>query len=355
MKLQSILALTLATVVGQFSTGGWQPAHSGNCTDGVCQQPRITQVTTPQTPSVMPSPSVVRIEVDDGPMIHNGRPARASFWGTGVIAAADSEYAWVTTAAHNLRGRKTKDVVVHIRGKRPHWARVVLEDKQQDVAVLRIQNPKVPVATMADAEPKDGDMLEIGGWGQGKFRWRRGRVRRMQNTLNMLEIGTPARGGDSGGPVLNSRGHVVGIIVTSDNSTCQAVCIKRIRPLLAKVIPPWRNKHGLPPPAPKLPRKRPLVVIPPAPKIDFDIKARIDALEARIDALEANQEEPGPKGPPGEKGPEGPRGPVGEGGQVDVSKLPPLTIHMLDVEGKVVQEYIAGLGETVRFQLVPLK
>ncbi len=304
-------AIVGASLLAQLPAGGWQPpCKNGVCRSGSCKP-------APATPSaVMPRHAVVRIVVDDG--------GGVSSMGTGVIVAADGTHAWILTVAHNIRDRRG-GIIARLADRRSALCTVVLVDTTLDLVVLKIKDLGVKPAQTATTAPAVGATLEVGGLGRGAWRWRRGRFLgrvspRSRPDARYLDITAETRQGDSGGPVVDTRGVVVGILTTGDGRTCQAVPIARYRASLAKVIPPWRLVRRRPivrlPRAPKAPKPAP----PPKPALpDTGLLERIEELEKKIEDLESQESH----------------------------EHEPIRFVLVGSEGKVVGERIVGLGETL--------
>src|SRR5471030_240013 len=132
--------------------------------------------------------------------------------GSGFIISADG---YVMTNAHVVDG--ADEVYVTLTDKREFKAKVLGADARTDVAVLKIEGDKLPFLTMGDSEK-----IRVGEWVIAI-----GSPFNLENTVTAGIISAKARDtgdylaliqsdvavnpGNSGGPMINMRGEVIGI------------------------------------------------------------------------------------------------------------------------------------------------
>jgi hypothetical protein len=104
----------------------------------------------------------------------------------------------------------------------------VKSDSDWDLALVAISKPPVSIPTLSISQtaPKPGDPLWIAGFGSGAYRIAEGRCVRYlaldipkdgTAPLNeIVEVSVSARKGDSGGPILNQKGELAGVLFGSD-------------------------------------------------------------------------------------------------------------------------------------------
>ena len=145
--------------------------------------------------------------------------------GSGATIDAGEGRRLVVTVAHTIKGATSVTVVDADGGE--HTARVLAFDKGADLAVLDVDGLSAPPMDVA-AEPStavDGANGSILTWSrdEGVEQVPVTIVKRLRVTIEdiyidevvdrtALEIAGPVTGGDSGGPVLDAGGDVVGIV-----------------------------------------------------------------------------------------------------------------------------------------------
>ncbi|HEX5412056.1 MAG TPA: DegQ family serine endoprotease [Terriglobia bacterium] len=148
--------------------------------------------------------------------------------GSGVIV---SPQGYIVTNNHVIE--HASDIEVMLSDKRNFKAKVIGTDKETDIAIIKIEADKLPVASFGDSQGlKVGDIVMAFGnpFGQN-FSVTRGAVSALgrsgiegrggQNALeNFIQTDAAINPGNSGGPLVNVRGQVVGIntAILSGNS-----------------------------------------------------------------------------------------------------------------------------------------
>ena len=156
-------------------------------------------------------PATLRIE--DCPTNDCGEPDGV---GTAFLISADG---LALTAYHVVYG--ARNLVAVTADRKRLSVEVVGFDDQQDVALLRVNvAAAVPFLPLAPARPAVGDAALSIGNGDGAFlQPKTGRVLGLDAASDRadfvdraLKLSVPLVPGDSGGPVLNARGEVVGVV-----------------------------------------------------------------------------------------------------------------------------------------------
>ncbi|MEB0138579.1 MULTISPECIES: DegQ family serine endoprotease [unclassified Undibacterium] len=132
--------------------------------------------------------------------------------GSGFILSADG---YVLTNAHVVEG--ASEVYVKLTDKREFKAKVIGSDKRTDVAVLKIEASKLPKVTIGDSDkiragewviaigsPFELDNTVTAGIVSAK-------ARDTGDFLPLIQTDVAVNPGNSGGPLINMRGEVVGI------------------------------------------------------------------------------------------------------------------------------------------------
>ena len=141
------------------------------------------------------------------------RPESRSL-GSGFIISADG---YILTNAHVIDG--ADEITVKLTDKREYKAKVIGADKRTDVALIKIEAAGLPVVKLGDPNKlKVGEwVLAIGspfgfdntvtaGIVSGK-----GRSLPQENLVPFIQTDAAVNPGNSGGPLFNLRGEVVGI------------------------------------------------------------------------------------------------------------------------------------------------
>jgi hypothetical protein len=204
-------------------------------------------------------PAVVRVAVPE----RNG-----ASYGSGALVAVHDAYGLVVTNWHVVRDACGPITVVFPDGSR-FAATVLRTDRDWDLAALAIRRPQVVPIPLAREAPRPGEMLTIAGYGKGWFRAASGQCTQYVSPgsnlpFEMVELATPAREGDSGGPILNSRGELAGVLFGASFGRTTGSYCGRVAWFLAAVSDDFQRL----PPGPTLiarqpqPDAAPLAAIP---------------------------------------------------------------------------------------------
>ncbi len=174
------------------------------------QWPRPNRASRRRRRSRRPHPAVVRVVVPE-------RDGTA--YGSGALVALSESTGLVVTNWHVVRDA-AGPITVLFPGGFQSPASVLRTDRDWDLAALAIWRPNVAPIALSSAAPRPGDMLTIAGYGSGSYRAVAGRCTQYVSPGNnqpfeMVELAAPARNGDSGGPILNERGELAGVLFGS--------------------------------------------------------------------------------------------------------------------------------------------
>lgn len=351
-------------------------ATAAQCPDGRCPTPVAPRldtggwqaVPTQTRPAARPNPAVVRVVCDTGNCRGVGCTGCKSV-GTGTIVdsrkVAAGRVAAVVTAAHLFRdATQSAQYYVVAKGKR-YNATVRHLDKTWDVAVLAIWDPGITPIALSEKTPVRGDTGRLIGFGQGSYRQVVGRLTqyvapRKNVPFEWAEYSAASRDGDSGGPVLNAEGQLVGVISSTNARATVGCCLPRLRAILRCVLPPYPRRPGviIPKPVVVVPLPTPTPAPTPGP-IDYDRLAEI--VLAKLASDPRFRGPAGPIGPPGEPGPQGPTGGAGPTPAIDyealakalIAKLPPVRVEWERLDGTILKQE-KPLGEPLRFKSVEI-
>ena len=195
-------------------------------------------------------PAVVVIHTMEGAT--KVKDAEPSGIGSGVIISKQGD---ILTAAHVVS--RADIVVVELGDHRKIRARVMSSMVPADLALIRLQElPKqLPVATLGDSDKvKTGEEVMVIGAPYGlEHTLTTGHVsgRRLQETdfalepIDFLQTDAAINQGNSGGPMFNMRGEVIGVVshILSESGGSQgmgfAVTSKTVRNLMLEQPPLW--------------------------------------------------------------------------------------------------------------------
>ncbi|MUL45164.1 MarP family serine protease [Mycobacterium sp. CBMA293] len=162
--------------------------------------------------------------------------------GTGFVAAPNR----IVTTAHGVAG--TDAVSVDVDGKK-YDGQVVSFDPNLDIAILDVPNLPTHPLVIADAPaPTGADAATLGYALGGPYTAKAARVREVINlsgpdiyrtttvTREVYALRAAVQHGDSGGPVVDANGHVIGVVfgaAQDDPDTGFALTAKQVAPALA--------------------------------------------------------------------------------------------------------------------------
>lgn len=164
--------------------------------------------------------------------------SRETSLGTGTLVDKNEKHGLVLTCGHlfEAAGR----TVVHFSDGEVFEARLLEALSEHDLAALLIERPATSAARVGESDPRPGEPLVSAGFGpRGQFATVSGRVVGYTRVVGrsgneVLEMTGASRPGDSGGPVLNELGELVGVQWGSDGRTVEATCLARVRWFLAR-------------------------------------------------------------------------------------------------------------------------
>jgi serine protease Do len=224
-------------------------------------QPFSTLAAGPWPPAAdrsPPLPAVARIVVPEKDGIS---------YGSGTLIDARGQFGLVVSNWHVVRDAAGQITVEFPDGfKSP--AQVVKTDKDWDLAALSIYRPHAAPVPVTASAPQPGDPLTIAGYGGGDWRIASGTCTQylapgVEFPHEMVELSAQARQGDSGGPILNQRGELAGVLFGSGPGYTSGSYGGRVLKFLATVVPGGTpGSDGLPPNS--LPSDRALAAADPS-------------------------------------------------------------------------------------------
>jgi S1-C subfamily serine protease len=143
----------------------------------------------------------------------SGRVGASS--GTGIAVSTEGH---ILTNSHVVHGAKFVSVTF---GGEVLPATVVREDAQNDLAILKVERRTIPLAFRDDGRIRSGDPVTIIGFPLSAILSKEPHVTTgsvtalsgIKDDARFLQVSAPVQPGNSGGPVLDDSGRVIGVTV----------------------------------------------------------------------------------------------------------------------------------------------
>ena len=223
--LQATLAIVCTgSAVAQQSWWGW--GFGGNPTANWSAHNLADYMYTGHTPH----PAVARIVAPE---------SSGASLGSGVLVDVNQSQGLVLTNWHVVRDSKSA-VLVQFPDGFQSAGTVVRWDEAWDLAAIVVWKPAATPIPVAEAPPQIGEQLTIAGFGRGVYREQTGECTEYLSpgtgyAKEFVELKATARQGDSGGPILNERREIAGVLFGQNDGRTIGSCSKRVREFLASV------------------------------------------------------------------------------------------------------------------------
>lgn len=223
-------------------------------------------------------------------------------------------------------------------------------DARRDLAAIVVSSKHPTPRKLAREPPTRHTTVHAAGYGKaGRLRTWTGQVlgwvsRPLTARADTMVITSQATSGDSGGPIIDAAGDVVGIIWGSANGNTYAVDLTTIAAFLGPRPRPEQTEVA-PVPGAWIETQKQLA----------DLQILTTQLSAQLAALQARGAPiAGPPGPPGPGGAAGPPGPAGAPPIASGRPLAPITVRILAADGKTIKAAAVRPGDTITLSLVPI-
>ncbi len=195
-------------------------------------------------PAQTPHPAVARIVVPE---------KGAVSYGSGALVDVRGAFGLVVTNWHVVRDAAGQ-IGVEFPGGFKSPAQVVKTDRDWDLAALSIYRPPMSPIAVTGVPPQLGEWLTIAGYGSGDYRAASGSLANYVSPSpdlpqEMLDVArVEARQGDSGGPILNQRGELCGVLFGAGHGYTNGSYGGRVLKFLASIVPGGSPGSDLAPP-----------------------------------------------------------------------------------------------------------
>jgi len=254
--------LVLCAAFARGQTSGPSQCGPGGCGVGIDLGLGIGAWRKPRPPASQPAQQPSREPVPAQAVRIANTVSGATYYATGAFVAHGDQVV-VLTCRHAFKAGAGQIAVMTADG-RQFRATLISVDRAEDLAALAVATRPAQSLIVATEYPRGGEPVRGGGFGEkGQWRWITGACRgfvyadRSKSKAVCFAFAGGAREGDSGGPVLNQRGELVGILWgTDDRETfatyCGAIakflaCLPRQSPV-ASTPQPAAAGQGFPPP-----------------------------------------------------------------------------------------------------------
>jgi hypothetical protein len=211
--------------------------------------------------------------------------------GSGTLVARSDRTGTVLTCSH-LFDTSTAEIVVAFPDGSRYGARMIDRDRANDLAALLIKRPDAEPITIDDDEPA-GLLVACGYGSDGSFRPASGtidgKVQAVGASYPSVKISGAVRPGDSGGAVLNTAGHLVGVVWGCRDGETYFTCGRPLRQFLDRVWPA-RNRRAKPDNH-AVDESAPANVASSTPSPD--VVARLDKVESDVASLRSGKQDRG--------------------------------------------------------------
>lgn len=151
--------------------------------------------------------------------------------GTGIAVSREGD---ILTNSHLVAGAKA--IIVTVGGE-VLQAVLVREDPINDLAILKVDRKTVPLAFRDDSRVRAGDFVTVLGYPLSSILSKEPHVSTgsisaltgLKDDLRLLQFSAPVQPGNSGGPVLDEAGRVIGISV-DPRDVLKAVATSEVSP-----------------------------------------------------------------------------------------------------------------------------
>ena len=123
-------------------------------------------------------------------------------------------------------------------------------DAKNDLVILKVSGKGVPFPLADSDTVKIGDIVMTAGYPDGKYRITKGTIHGVRGSDKWIQMRIELSGGNSGGPVQNSKGQVIGIVSGVETPYSYAIPSNTLRALLThsgptELLTQWRSREPI--------------------------------------------------------------------------------------------------------------
>ena len=130
-------------------------------------------------------------------------------------------------------------VLAHVRVKGTTWSirGVTAYDVENDLVILEISGEGTPLPLGDSDTVQSGEAVSVVGYPNGRYTVTEGTISRVRKSDKWLQMNVKTSGGNSGSPVINSKGQVIGIAAVGEKPFSYAIPSNALKTLLDRSGP----------------------------------------------------------------------------------------------------------------------
>jgi hypothetical protein len=219
--------------------------------------------------------------------------------GTGSLILKNAQEGLILTNAHLFdEGKQITEILITLPEK-TYKGVLLAVDRTWDLAAVAIEAPNADPVPVLTSFPTVGENIWVAGYGGDTTRYRatKGQVLgysapKIGAPSQQLVVSVPSREGDSGGPMINQNGHLVGVLWGTTDTTTRGTAGERLRECVERFILPWNAQAAEEEAKRQAELEQSLISLIQENRggVDPSLILRLDRLEQRIQAIQVQGE-----------------------------------------------------------------